>query len=51
MRGLFTFLMPKNAVWKGNGRSVDVENRDEGTGGTSGIALSLKQVETGGSDV
>lgn len=43
--------MPIHAERKGKKRAVEIDNRDEGTGGPSGIVLSLEQVITGSYDV
>jgi hypothetical protein len=40
--------MPTHAGWKGKKLAVDINNRDEGIGGASGIVLFL---DNGGSDV
>ncbi|KAF8809290.1 acid protease [Phlegmacium glaucopus] len=43
--------MPIHAGGKGKERAAEIDSRDEGAGGTSGIVLSLEQVGTGVSDV
>ncbi|KAF8811028.1 acid protease [Phlegmacium glaucopus] len=44
-------IIPIHAGGKGKERAAEIDGRDEGTGGTSGIVLSLEQVATGVSDV
>jgi hypothetical protein len=44
-------IMSTLAGWKGKKRAVDINSRDEGIGGVSGIVLSLEEIGTGGSDV
>lgn len=48
---LFTFIMSILAERKGDKQSAVNHVRDEGTGGTSGIVLSLEQVGTGVTNV
>jgi len=43
--------MPIHAGGKGKKRAVEIGDRDEGTGGASGIVLSLEEVVTGGYEV
>lgn len=43
--------MPIHARWKGKKRAMQTNDRDDGTGGESGIVLSLEQVNTGAYDV
>jgi hypothetical protein len=40
--------MSFHAGWNGKKRALEIDNKDEGTGGESGIVLSLEQI---GADV